>query len=233
MKLLTLFLMMMVRASASRILSAQVSKVYFHLLKSEDQTEVDRTAETPAGSKHLPIDDLRENERNPFDPRPRDINSTFLYQHLGSRFDADYMSVRDPRNRADTATLIQLIHGRPKGRRPSYLNLLRAARVQGGSKIKLNITKGERVKLQKFLWTYTACPLKHTWKFLGVRFWPPWVKEGSCYSERSCSFPPGMTCKESSYTYKVLLRWECAQTGHFCKWRPFPYRMITNCACAC
>lgn len=224
----------MVRASTCRFLNAKVSKAYFQLLKSED-VESDQRSETQAGpgqagpTNHLPGEDIMKKEH---DPRPRDINSTFLYQHLGSRFDGEYMSVRDPRGR-EASILTQLLHGRNKGRRPGYMNLLRAARFQGGLKIKLNVTKSVRAKLEKFLWSYTVCPIKDSWKFLGLRFWPPWIREGSCLSERSCSIPAGMTCKESAYAYKVILRWECAHSGHFCRWRPFPYRITTNCACAC
>jgi noggin len=72
-----------------------------------------------------------------------------------------------------------------------------------GSKLRTRVSPKLRRKLVQFLWAYTACPLFEKWRDLGIRFWPRWLKEGHCHSERSCSIPAGMTCQPSQADYKV------------------------------
>lgn len=239
MQLCALLLLLLVRNSSLRMLNSHASKLYFQLLQSSAEDLVpDEQANTgrrrPVASDQLPLVNLVEEDDELRDPKASDINTTQLRQQLGAAFDAHFMSLEKPRRRADKLRT-QFINGRPRGRRPHFLRLLRSGRRQDGRKIRLNVPKSVRRKIQKFMWNLTFCPVRHSWKFLGPRVWPQWIKEGSCYSKRSCSVPPGMTCKQRTHTYKTFLRWHCDdfQRRHHCRWIEFLYPIITGCSCSC
>lgn len=48
-----------------------------------------------------------------------------------------------------------------------------------------------------WLWSQTFCPVLYAWNDLGSRFWPRYVKVGSCFSKRSCSVPEGMVWRSA------------------------------------
>ena len=47
---------------------------------------------------------------------------------------------------------------------------------------KQRLSKKLRRKLQMWLWSQTFCPVLYAWNDLGSRFWPRYVKVGSCFS---------------------------------------------------
>lgn len=218
----------------------QAPDLYFHLLQTDGQSSeeaafLSKGSRRPSPSDHLPIEDLVENKSEIYDPRPNDINVKVLLEQLGQAYDKEYMSIRDPRQKPNKKPLIQFINDRPKGSRPGFLSLLKTARLQDGKKIKLDVSKKERRKLQKFVWSLTFCPVKHSWKYLGIRFWPQWIREGTCTSKYSCSIPEGMMCKPNASTSKTFLRWHCGdfKERSSCKWIPVQYPIITECTCSC
>ncbi|GFR99706.1 noggin [Elysia marginata] len=205
----------------------------------------------PVSSDDLPIEPLIENPSSMYDPKPEDLNIKKLREQIGSQFDRKFMSVRDPRRRRNKSltkiTRPPALRGRGKGgkgskkglggtnrKRPSFLRLLRSARLQDGSKIRLDVSKRERRIFQKYMWNLTFCPVKFTWRELSNRFWPRWIREGSCVNRRSCSVPAGMTCKPSQFVYKTFLRWVCNPARRkTCKWVNISYPIITECSCQC
>lgn len=236
--MLTAFLLITFAFATNSSGTDESSDMYFHFLQidgSEATVYPLNGSRRPSPSEHLPIEDLLENQSEIYDPKPSDINVKLLRQQLGKAFDKEYMSIGDPRNRPSKKPLIEFINDRPKGPRPAFLNLLRSARLQDGRKIKLNVNKKDRRKFQKFVWSLTFCPVQHAWKFLGIRFWPQWIKEGTCSNKHSCSIPEGMMCKPRTSTSKTFLRWHCGdfQDRSTCKWIPIQYPIITECTCSC
>ncbi len=105
--------------------------------------------------------------------------------------------------------------------------------AQWGKKRKAS--KKLKRRLQMWLWSYSFCPVLYAWNDLGARFWPRFVRAGSCYSKRSCSVPEGMVCKPATSTHITLLRWRCVQRRGAlkCTWIPVQYPIITECKCSC
>ncbi|CAL1529884.1 unnamed protein product [Lymnaea stagnalis] len=228
----TLLLFFVFYASAN----TDFSEPLFRLLQTDGPQTKHGMARRPSPSDHLPIEDLVENESAIYDPRPSDINTRSLRKQLGSKFKRDFMSVQDPNKRSTPAPpLIPLHNGRPQGKRPGFLSLLRSAVLQDGTRVELPTTKKERRKFQKYLWNLTYCPVMYSWKYLGIRFWPQWIKEGSCVNKRSCSLPEGMMCAPSMSSNIALLRWHCADFNDHttCQWIRVYYPIITECACSC
>ncbi|CAL1545467.1 unnamed protein product [Lymnaea stagnalis] len=203
------------------------------MLKPEEDLKVNggegRKSTSP---EFLPIN-LREN----IDPGGKDVTKTDakqLQKQLGRSFERDYMSITDP-SLSSSQPAIQFINGRPKGQRPSFLKLLRGARLQDGTKIKLRIDERSRKKVQNYIWALTLCPVVHTWRNLGPQYWPRWIKEARCSTKVSCSIPKGMTCAPSAKTFKTILRWHCGdpRSKLNCSWITINYPVITACSCGC
>ena len=104
-----------------------------------------------------------------------------------------------------------------------------------GTKVRKQLARKVRKKLEKFLWLYTQCPVIYRWKDLGSRYWPRWVKQGRCLANQSCSFPPGMRCRAAEERDVVILRWHCQRWDppRFCKWIYMHYPIVTRCKCGC
>ncbi|ESO87395.1 hypothetical protein LOTGIDRAFT_127878 [Lottia gigantea] len=219
------------------------SELYFHLLEGEkDLTEKDilrQEKHRPFPSDTLPIMNLIENPNASYDPKPSDINRRFLKHLIGTDYDKDFMSYKIPKGMNFT-TMFTLEKGRPAGKKPKFLKLIKTLKHINGQKFKLKLGKKHRRKFQKYLWNYTFCPVMYIWKDLGLRFWPRWIKEGTCKSknQRSCSIPPGMECKPSGSTTKTILRWYCRKRSlekvpYDCEWLMVKYPIITKCSCSC
>lgn len=188
----------------------------------------------PIPSDSLPIVELKEDPDPVFDPRERDLNETELKSVLGD-FDSRFLSVLPPAEDSLAAgdDLDELDAQRLGGALPKEIRAVDFDAPQLGKKQKPS--KKLKRRLQQWLWAYSFCPLTHTWSDLGSRFWPRFVRNGSCLSKRSCSVPEGMTCKPASSTHLSLLRWRCVQrkAGLKCAWIPVQYPVITDCKCSC
>ncbi|KAM8730204.1 noggin-3 [Acanthopagrus schlegelii] len=188
----------------------------------------------PIPSDTLPIVELKEDPDPVLDPREKDLNETELRSALGSHFDPHFMSVPPPEDRytgsedGSEAELRQKLSGAmPKEIRAMEFE------VQHGKKQKPS--RKLRRRLQLWLWSYALCPVVHAWNDLGSRFWPRYVKTGSCYNKRSCSVPEGMFCKPAKSTHFTILRWRCLQKkgGLKCAWIPVQYPVVSECKCSC
>ncbi|XP_051905472.1 noggin-1 [Hippocampus zosterae] len=192
----------------------------------------------PVPSDSLPLVDLREDPDPALDPRERDLNETELRGLLGD-FDGRFLALSPPpplqqasEEEAKSAELPE-IDDETRQKLPKEIRALDldaqlpGRRHKGGKKLKR--------RLQQWLWAYSFCPVMHSWSDLGVRFWPRYVRTGSCPAKRSCSLPEGMTCKPAASAHLHLLRWRCARrkAGLKCAWIPVRYPVITDCKCAC
>ncbi|KAM4717975.1 LOW QUALITY PROTEIN: noggin-like [Anableps anableps] len=185
----------------------------------------------PIPSDSLPVVDLKRGPDPAFDPKERAFNETELRSILGN-FDT-LLSVSPPvedkrpgSNESDHFDLQKGGGVMPKEIRGDF-------NVQIGKEHKPN--KKLKRRLQQWLWAYSFCPVAYTWTDLGSRFWPRYLRVGSCVSKRSCSVPEGMVCRPANSTHLTVLRWWCLQrrSGLKCAWIPAQYPVITDCKCAC
>lgn len=185
----------------------------------------------PIPSDSLPLVELKEDPDPIFDPKERDLNETELKSMLGD-FDSRFLSVLPPAEEryAGNDELDELEMQKPSGVLPKEI---RAVDFEVGKKHKPS--KKLKRRLQQWLWAYSFCPVLYTWTDLGSRFWPRFVRVGSCLSKRSCSVPEGMVCKPAASTHLTVLRWRCVQRkgGLKCAWIPVQYPIITDCKCSC
>uniref|UniRef100_A0A8C6UBS7 Noggin n=1 Tax=Neogobius melanostomus TaxID=47308 RepID=A0A8C6UBS7_9GOBI len=186
----------------------------------------------PIPSDSLPLVELKEDPDPLFDPKERDFNETELRGALGE-FDARYLSVFPPNlegyaNNEDP----QDVQQKPSGMVPKEI---RAVDFDAHLGKKLKANKKLKRRLQQWLWAYSFCPIVYTWTDLGTRFWPRYVRAGSCLNKRSCSVPEGMQCRPANSAHLTVLRWRCVHRkgGLKCAWIPVQYPIITDCKCSC
>ncbi|KAK3612227.1 hypothetical protein CHS0354_039506 [Potamilus streckersoni] len=195
----------------------------------------------PSPSDELPVSNIIENPDKRLDPPDEDMNYNSLRRILGKHYDKNFMSVVRPIEsiiKPNGTMVYKKRKGRPMGRKPDYIKKIGSPIKYGGDARASGLIVGRKTKkkLQKYIWNYTHCPVSHVWRDLGIRFWPQWIREGSCSQGRSCSIPPGMQCRASQSAKKTILRWHCRQSTEGkinCKWIPIQYPIITECSCAC
>lgn len=199
----------------------------------------------PLPSDDLPVIDLVEPVGRMYDPGPEDLDPENLQRILAGHFDPKFMAVDRPKEsylhpNGSLRPGFRLRKGRlvPARPMPPELHKLRLKNIDLPGRLRIRLDMGRRLrrKMRRLLWTYTYCPLVYRWKDLGKRFWPRWIREGRCYkSRRSCSFPPGMSCREKNSTEKTVLRWHCrdwTQRRH-CRWIPATMSILVECSCSC
>lgn len=193
----------------------------------------------PLPSDSLPLVGLVEEPDEARDPKDRDLNYKKLRRFLGKSFDPAFMSVVKPNElleKPNGTVVYKFRKGRPKGKMPGYIKSFASYRLADGRKMRLRIKKRTKQKVQRYLWGLNHCPVQYVWRDLGLRFWPRWIREGICYSGRSCSIPPGMKCKPFKEIQKIILRWHCKSTDTDeldCAWIHVHYPIIDECQCAC
>lgn len=201
----------------------------------------------------IPFPDLKEPAPSLDDPRVGELNITALLLKLGPNYDPNLMSINPPDEKDNNVSYFGYRRNRlgrliPTGTMPEYLTKIdfKYLTLTNGSKLRTKISPKLKRKIQQFLWAYTACPVVYKWKDLGIRFWPRYLKVGYCPQNVSCSIPPGMTCRPSATTHKMLLRWHCknysynpnkyiSSTNHrrHCQWIKAEYPILTECSCSC
>uniref|UniRef100_A0A673CIW1 Noggin 3 n=1 Tax=Sphaeramia orbicularis TaxID=375764 RepID=A0A673CIW1_9TELE len=178
----------------------------------------------PVPSDHLPVPVIKEDPNPALDPGHRDLNETELRSALGAHFDARFMSVCAP-------------------------EVDRTGPWTGEAQLRLRLHKDTRAadpeaplgrrlrpgrKLRRRLRTHAQCPVVYAWTDLGNRFWPRYLKGGSCHRRRSCSVPEGMVCRPAKTTSCTILRWVCQRRGGLrCVWVQVQYPVVSECKCAC
>ncbi|XP_036427604.1 noggin-3 [Colossoma macropomum] len=195
----------------------------------------------PIPSDSLPVVDLKEDPDPVLDPKERDLNETELRALLGAHFDVHFMAISAPEEKRAgggggeeteaTGSETDAARLRPPGPMPRDIRTL-DFELPGWKKP----SKKMRRRLQLWLWSYTFCPVVYAWQDLGSRFWPRYVKVGSCASKRSCSVPEGMVCRPAKSAHFTILRWRCVPRkagGLRCMWIPVQYPVISECKCSC
>jgi len=197
-----------------------------------------RVKPQPSSSSGLPVLDLLESPDAKYDPKPKDIDRAALRLRLKDHFDGRFMSVGKPKEAIlyPNGTIeypVRYHNNLPKHNRSKWN--LGSLVLPDGTKVRKQLARKVRKKLEKFLWLYTQCPVIYRWKDLGSRYWPRWVKQGRCLANQSCSFPPGMRCRAAEERDVVILRWHCQRWDppRFCKWIYMHYPIVTRCKCGC
>jgi len=163
----------------------------------------------PIPSDTLPLVGLKEDPDPVLDPREKDLNETELRGALGD-FDGRFLSVAPPEDRfTGNEELDDYELQKPSGVMPKEIKATEFD-VQLG-KAHRPMSKKLKRRLQQWLWAYSFCPVAYTWDDLGSRFWPRYVRVGSCPGKRSCSVPEGMVCRPAESAHLRVLRWRCVQ----------------------
>lgn len=197
----------------------------------------------PESSNDLPVIDVEEAPPNDSDPKEADLNPIRLRQKLGIAFQKDFMSIEEPDldmypqdSSPRFADNIRL-RGRPSGKLPSWIRRIDLFDSIKSGRHSISINKKQKRKIQLWLWQTTHCPVIYKWKKLSHRFWPPWIKIGTCDNSRSCSLPAGMGCHPKEKMMITILRWHCqgisADNMQYCTWIPVKYPIISECKCKC
>lgn len=214
----------------------------------EDDREVSsfhrRATSRPAPSDKLPVVGLIENPSTEYDPPPSQLDHRKLRQKLGRDFDSEFMGIGRPVIailQPNGTISVKTRDGRPKGKRPDYIENV-GSPIRYGKHLRLtglDVNRRTKRKIKRYIWNYTHCPVLYSWKDLGIRFWPQWIKEGRCFNGRSCSIPPGMMCRPTGSETRTIFRWHCPRNkkGKLlkskCKWIRIQYPIITSCSCSC
>ena len=184
--------------------------------------------------------DLIETPNPALDPDVDNLDEMHLLDVLGEDYDKNkkYISLRRPAeldSKPDGTLEYQFTKEQtPQGETPDEIAALSAKTVQlsEGVELRIKFSRKTKRKIQKFLWSYSYCPVRYKWKQLSVRFWPRWIKEGQCENKRSCSIPAGMKCQPSKMQNITLLRYYCPVTGS-CEWIKIQYPILAQCSCGC
>ncbi|XP_043945256.1 noggin-2-like [Protopterus annectens] len=186
----------------------------------------------PSPSDNLPVKEIIEHPDPEYDPKEQDLDERTLRKKLGSHFDPNFMSVASPEKVNLSTQDPQYSRFKPPPLSPDLKKHDLSVTPYG---MRLTLGKKARRKFLQWIWASTYCPVVYTWKDLGQRFWPRYIKEGNCFSEKSCSFPEGMYCKPSKSVNKTLLRWYCQGwvKQKYCTWIPMQYPIISECKCSC
>ncbi|XP_074647528.1 noggin-2-like [Tubulanus polymorphus] len=194
----------------------------------------------PSPSDILPPLELIEYPDKRYDPSMNDRNPRRLRKIIGGHYNAAFMSVDRPAvlksNSSSVYGKITKLIKYGDVYVPKEIKKFGRMPLPGGHTLRLRTSRRVRKKLTRYLLAYTYCPVKYEWKDLGIRFWPRWIRTGSCYNGRSCSIPAGMSCKVKDSTKLTILRWLCRKwenTTWSCIWIQIQYPIVTSCSCAC
>ena len=186
---------------------------------------------------------LEESPNSDLDPNEDSLDHTSLLKLMGTDYERQFMSVRQP--------LESLLY--PNGSlfykfrknqtpadedMPTEIAALAKDNIklsEDGLELRIKFSRRTKSKLQKFLWAYSYCPVRYQWTRLSVRFWPRWIKTGTCDNQRSCSIPSGMYCQPSEMRNINLLRYYCPNLKNkaSCQWIKIQYPILDRCSCSC
>ena len=196
----------------------------------------------PSSSAMIPLD-IQESPNKDLDPDIDSLDEYKLLTILGEDYDRQFMALREPLEMKlyPDGRLHYQLDGKntpEDSELPAQLQALSRREIKmldDSPPLRVRFSKRIRRKLQKFLWTYSYCPVRYKWKELSVRFWPRWIRTGSCDSGRSCSIPEGMTCQPAQMRNIKILRYYCPIVGSKknCHWIKFQYPILDKCSCAC
>lgn len=190
----------------------------------------------------IPLD-IEERQDSNLDPDVDRLDEYELLSLLDTDYNREFMSLRQPLDMIlnPNGTLhyqFKKTSQPSQADMPVEIQALSAKEVplpKDGPALRIKFSKKKKAKLQRFLWAYSYCPVRYKWKKLSIRFWPRWIKTGSCDNQRSCSIPAGMTCQPTQMKNIRILRYYCPIPGskNSCQWIKFEYPILEKCTCMC
>lgn len=128
-----------------------------------------------------------------------------LIRRLGRHFDPEFMSIENPdfSNNVVGAEKAEHENNLFSGQSRDIIRWLNQHNLESG------ISNQTLHQMAELLGSISSCRVKHEWDELGSLFFPRFVRTGSCVSQGSCSWPPGMTCKPGREKKVRILRWQC------------------------
>lgn len=185
-------------------------------------------------------------------PQGKQLKEKRLRRRLGNDFDKFWMSVDEPAEESEDISVIG----------PNYVRLQILQDIENFTKsYKFQIENttdivDETVSFFRKMMSYGSCKVNYKWEDLSILFWPRWVKQGSCNTEVSCSFPSGMYCSAAKSKVIKLLKWTCKRKrkgskrqkkknkpedrqkknrfpGVKCRWKKVPFPVTAECICTC
>lgn len=236
--ILTLVLLLLLQPVLTYQAHLQGVRLEPHLTQVKPQPRPGKMAPwmRPTPSEDLPIEPLEEGLDMFPKPSDKDKDEHELHKLLGKDFDSKFMATIRPLEsilKPNGTIEFQLKTRKLQSNLPRELRKASLRHLPSRRRRKYRIrSKRTRKRMIDYLGAYTYCPVVYKWKELGERFWPRWIREGSCYQGRSCSVPAGMTCRPQDATRKTILWWHCRQEDK-CSWIPIRYPIITKCSCSC
>ncbi|XP_022653611.1 noggin-like isoform X1 [Varroa destructor] len=183
--------------------------------------------------------------------RMPEVDVETLLNILGDDFQPKYMSITNPNDDELKLSNSTKRHRQHKQRKNSAssresLKALLSGRLS-------EVPRGQpefRRTLRRFLRKHTECRIARYWHDLGDRYFPRYVREGTCQQTHvSCSIPPGMLCQPHKQKEIKLLWWHCTTGGystrtqvnqpHYnlerqkCRWIKMIYPVLSECTCKC
>nr|ACO06226.1 noggin 2 [Schmidtea mediterranea] len=151
-------------------------------------------------------------------------------------FNSNFMSITEPESSNDIKQFyisksLNLIE---KQNQKSFLR--KALQLFHLKKFRKTINRDFRRKLRTFLDLFSWCPVTYQWKDMGPKFWPRWIKQGSCANlSKSCSYPEGLVCQEYEHKNIAVLRFLCMSDWAIdkCKWYKIYIPFLLTCRCGC
>nr|XP_004650651.2 noggin-like [Jaculus jaculus] len=207
----------------------------------------------PAGPPR-PYGLSRESDNYQYAPPAEHVRPERLLRLLGASYDPFWMAAEEPRGEGtgpgpgQLGTLSRELADRVERYRGQLMREVAALplpALPAGERIASGGAWGLRDAaraLRRWLVELASCGLTSAWVDLGPVFWPRWVRHTDCdTSPRSCSWPPGMTCRPAQTTHIQLLAWHCwlrpglppGPEPQQCAWRRVLYPVVAACKCSC
>ena len=180
-------------------------------------------------------------------PRKRDLRPRKLFRLIGKKFNAKWMSADKPLLYEISVETLEPLATEDEN---SILDIMKS------SDTTTNLNDEKLITFQTLLLERMSCPVEFQWKDIGPLFWPRYVKEGTCQSKQSCSFPTGMKCVPHDFEKLHILKWQCTNVKKItirknkicvtekktsksrrhkldCRWKQTRFRVLKRCVCSC
>ena len=184
-------------------------------------------------------------------PELSDEDFKLLTFQLGDSYNADYMSINEPRSlkardpipfgRKMKNAVEQSDKMRTFPKMSDQLKNMKLRKVYSkepkSNKRRSTFGKKTSHRIKNWLWDLSKCPVFYQWYDLGKNVFPRYIKRGACSKKKTCSYPAGMTCQKKGFTAVNALLYFCFKDMNSvkveCKWRPFELHVLSECKCGC
>uniref|UniRef100_T1D134 Nlg1 n=1 Tax=Dendrocoelum lacteum TaxID=27895 RepID=T1D134_9PLAT len=164
----------------------------------------------------------KKNSMDPFHPDDNSYNTKHLKAIMGGKnYDVTWMSINRPPKIFESANFSK----------PPSRNLLMLSNFKNYTLVdevgnEMKIPKNISTAIRRWIVEQASCRVEYVWKKLDALHWPSWIKHGICSSKESCSWPPGMSCRNESHKKFKILKWICNSDPFAHKWNEFREKFL-------